>query len=117
VTLAHWLRLRLPRVDAKGQQWAPGGGYGRRWKQPDGSELAVVAQGDTFDVFIGGAQIYNVTLDARTAKELAWWLVRWWIFACWFGLKLKLWDWALARTLSQGAEHGKPPASDDLVRR
>lgn len=111
---ALWLHRQLVHVDPQGAQWPPGGGHGRRWKQADGSEVALISQGDTFDVFIGRRNMYNVTLEAQTAKQLAWWLIKWWVLVCWCGLKLKLWDWTLSAVLPEVTL--EPPSTRALER-
>jgi hypothetical protein len=94
---AAWLRDNLVVQDCKGTKWPAGGGRGGRWKEPDGAELTVFAQGETFDVYVGQHQITNFALSSRTAVRLARWLLLWWVFSCWFGLKLWLWNKAQNR--------------------
>lgn len=115
MSFARWLNARLAVTDTKGRSWPAGGGVGRHWKQKDDTRFALISQGDTFDVFLGRDQMYNVTLTAQTAKEAAWWLIKWWVFTCWFGLKLRLWDWTLGRMLDEQVEQA-PTSSGNLER-
>lgn len=87
------LQKRLIYRDKQGNAWPPGGGRGRRWTDADGSELAIITQGDTLDVYLGRDTITNVTLSGRLAARLGWWLVVWWVWSCWAGLKLRIWRW------------------------
>jgi hypothetical protein len=110
-----WLQRRLTNKDSKGNEWPAGGGRGQRWKDPDGTELALIAQGQAFDVYIGREPIHNVTLTAKTAVSLAWWLIRWWI-SCWFGLKLWLWDWSISKTYDRWLDDEAPTQPSGLDR-
>lgn len=96
-SFAEVVRDSLIETDGVGKQWPAGGARGGRWKEPDGGELTVFAQGDTLDVYVGREQITNFTMSARTAVRFMRWILLWWVFGCWFGLKLRLWSWAQNR--------------------
>lgn len=104
-----WLVRALQTRDEAGRSWVPGANRARRWAQPDGSEVTLVAHGDAFDLYIGGpGPMYNFSLTPRTAVSLALWLVRWWIIVTWCGMKLRLWTWALSRQLERQREAAPP---------
>jgi hypothetical protein len=90
-------------TDARGEVHHPGGGRGARWLQPDGTEVSLIARGDAFDIYLGKSTIYNLTLTPSTAVALASWVLRWWAFTTWFGLKSRLWDWSFRRVLGADA--------------
>ena len=110
--LAHHLNRRLLETDAAGRFVRPGGAAQRRWRQADRGDVTIIARGDAFDLYIGRKEVYNVTLSVRTAKELGFWLARWWVFATWCGFKHRLWYWSLGVLLenTDGAARKKPAA-------
>jgi hypothetical protein len=96
--LAAWLVEHLPRIDSHKVAHAPGAGRGLRLPQPDGSEVALVTHGDAVELLFAsadGAGADGYTLTAGTAMHLAYWLVGWWAWRCWFGARTALWRWAL----------------------
>jgi hypothetical protein len=112
-SFAHKVNDWLLVEDKQGNKYPPGGACGKRWKNPDGTELALISQGETFDVFIGRDRFVNVTLPARTAVALAKWLLVWWAVACWFGLKHWLWRWSLSRIYDSWREDDAAPTLPD----
>ena len=114
--MKNWIAFRLNRVllgkDFAGQPARPGAGSGQRWRQADGAETAIVAQGDAFDFYIGkGDTIHNVTLDNRTAVALMKWLLCWWVWRSWCGLRLKLWYWSLGVIMEPANEQKQQATS------
>lgn len=109
--LAFKVNKRLLEKDSTGQLVRPGGNAQRRWQQRDNSDVTIIARGDAFDLYIGKSTIYNVTLTTRTATELGFWLVRWWAFSTWCGLKHKLWYWSLGVLLENADEPRKAPSA------
>lgn len=100
-----WLVRALQTRDEAGRSWPPGANRARRWPEPDGSEVTLVAQGDAFDLYLGTpGRMYNFSLTPRTAVRLGLWLVRWWVMVTWCGMKLRLWTWALSRQLERQNE-------------
>lgn len=106
--MKRWLAYRLNRslleIDAAGRPTRPGGAAHSRWLQPDRGDVTIIARGDAFDLYIGRKTIYNVTLSTQTARELGFWLVRWWVFATWCGIKHRLWYWSLGVILENPDE-------------
>lgn len=109
--VAHQVNRRLIETDSTGQLVRPGGDAQRRWQQADGSDATIIARGDAFDLYIGKSTVYNVTLTTRTATQLGFWLVRWWAFSTWCGLKHKLWYWSLGVLLEGAHESRKTSAA------
>ena len=83
-------------TDKDGSLLPPGAGPILRVVEPDGSEFAVIARGDGFDVYFGRDVITNFSLTTRTALQLGVWIVHWWVRYAWCGLKLRLWWWAIS---------------------
>ena len=107
---AYQINRRLISKNAAGHSVQPGGNVAKRWVQPEGSDVAIIARGDAFDLYIGKKQIYNVTMSVQIAKELGFWLVKWWIFNAWCGVKLRLWYWSLGVLLEEPREQRKAPS-------
>ena len=93
--IAYHLNRRLLTTDAAGRIVRPGGNAQKQWKQPDRGDVTIIARGDAFDLYIGRKEVYNVTLSTRTARELGFWLARWWVITSWCGIKHRLWYWSL----------------------
>ena len=93
-----WVNKRLLVTD-RGFAEPPGSGPMQRWPQADGTEVALIAKGDAFDIYLGSKTgVYNLTLTPNVAVSMAWWLLMWW-FRQWFGLKQVLWRWSLGKIL------------------
>lgn len=97
--LATWVNQRLVVVDPDGSLLPPGAGESIRLLEPDGGEVTAITRGDAVDLYFGRKTIYNYSVSPRTAARLAWWLLRWWVWSGWCGLKLKLWHWSLSQIL------------------
>jgi hypothetical protein len=93
------LRQRVARLllsRKHGAHARPGSGVGVRLVQPDGSEVALVAQGDAFDLYlvpVRGDAVHAVELDVGVAVTLARWVLRWWAYRAWYGWRMRLWSW------------------------
>ncbi len=112
--IAHRLNRSLLENDSTGKIVRPGGNAQKRWVQPDRGDVTIIARGDAFDLYIGRKDIYNVALSTRTARQLGFWLVRWWIIDTWCGLKHRLWYWSLGVLLVEPDEsRTKAPALGD----
>jgi len=66
-----------------------------RFVEADRRELTLIAKVDAVEVFHGRRQIHAFHISHRVAVKVAVFLLRWWIFSCWFGLRQRLWFWAL----------------------
>lgn len=87
-----WINKRLLVQDPQGSLYPPGGGRQKRWVQPDGSEVTIIARGDEFDLLLANKQrAYTLTMTPRTAIRLALWVLVWFVWTTWFGVKLALW--------------------------
>ncbi len=100
---ALFVAKRLTTV-VDGKLSPPGADSARVWAQPDGSSVSLISQGDAFDLYVGKKTIYNLTLTPRTAASMGWWLVRWWVFSQWFGIKLWLWHWCVGKIVTKTSE-------------
>jgi len=65
--------------------------------QPDGRSTAVFARHDAVELFTGSKHVIGVSIAPQVAFRLSLFLVRYWIWNCWFGLREKLWRWLDAR--------------------
>lgn len=74
----------------------PGAGKGFRTIETDQRELAVICHGDAFAVFHGRKDMVEFTASPRTMRRLLGFLLRWWVFGTWCGLKTRLWSWSVA---------------------
>jgi len=109
VSFPEWLARRLVVRDARGNR-PPGAGLARRWVEPDGDEIVVIAQGDGFDLVLKHPK--NITIhgiSVKTALALARFLVRWWVWSSWCGAKMRLWGWTQGRLVEQAARRNGPP--------
>lgn len=80
----------------------PGGGIGFRVQEADGSEFAVLTQGDSMEMYRGKKVISSFSLSTETALRLAFWLIwSWWFKATWCGIKRRIWVWAFRHRLDQ----------------
>ena len=101
MSFARWLNARLISTDRQGKRWPPGSGRVGRWTQPDDTQVTITSDGDALDLYVGRDKIYNVTLTPLVARQLAWWVLRWWMLACCFGIKTGLWSWTQRRLLDE----------------
>lgn len=94
---ADWLNRRL--VEQRGSRLArPGGSQTFRLSEATGSELTVIARGDSFDVYQGKRAIYAFQVSPRVMLALARWVLwTWWFRGTWCGIKPRLWEWSLKR--------------------
>lgn len=80
----------------------PGGSMGFRVQEADGSEFAVLTQGDSMEMYRGKKVISSFSLSTETALRLAWWLIwTWWAKATLFGIRKRMWTWAFRHRLDQ----------------
>lgn len=100
----------LATKDQAGERKAPGTTKGMHWKLPDEQDLVVSPQGETVDFYVGRKDVLIFTLPTSAAMALAFWLIRWWAGQCWLGLRLRLWQFFLARRYNE-ALNEKPKAS------
>ena len=66
---------------------------------PDGQELAVVAQGDGVEFYYGRQRMRTFCVTPRAAMRISVFLLWWWIGACWCGVRARLWGWAMGTSL------------------
>lgn len=102
--MADRLATFLCSRDVQGKLWPPGGGQVKKWVQPNGTNVVLVSHGDTFDLYIGRQQLYNLELTRRVAVSLGRWLVRWWIVSTWLGLRSWLWQGVQRRRMNAQLE-------------
>ena len=109
--MRHWVAFqvnrRLIEKDSAGQPCRPGGNAARVWKQTDGTDTTLISRGDAFDLYIGRAVVHNVTLSTKTAVSMMWWLLGWWAFSAWFGVKHRLWYWSLGVLIEEPIRESK----------
>lgn len=84
----------------------PGAGKAHVWGQADGSSVSIISRGDALDIYLGKKTMYNLTLEPRVAVAMAKWLLRWWVFTQWCGIKLILWHWTIRKSLEEQKSHG-----------
>ena len=68
-------------------------------EQRNGLTFGLQAQGDGFDMFIGTTSIDSYVLDNAAARRLGFWLLSWWLFNTWCGLRTALWNWAQKKVI------------------
>ncbi len=57
---------------------------------------------DAWTLWIGTATEWHTHMSRGDAHRLAWFILyRWWIRAEWFGLRRRLWFWALRKRLGE----------------
>jgi hypothetical protein len=89
-------------VQKDGDLLPPGAGPAKTWKMRDERRAGVVCRGDSLDLYLGmGRTIQNFTMTPEVAKQVGFFLVRWWCCTMWFGLKLRLWNWSLRAMMKQ----------------
>jgi hypothetical protein len=94
-TLGGWTKRRVAHV-----------------RSVDGSEVTLIGEGDAFEFLYLPRGVaprpYACPVEARQARGMLGVLARWWVLDTWCGLRLRLWDWALARRAAglRGADRG-----------
>lgn len=70
---------------------------------------ATTYNNDGFELWIAYTRgRWLVHFDAKEARQLAWFILwDWWAVSTWFGLKRKLWYWALRTILDDGRKRWK----------
>jgi hypothetical protein len=81
--------------------------------EPNGVRVALSLDGDAVEAAVvvhPRAAPVLVSLSPEGAARLARAILRWWARAMWWGLKLRLWRWAMRRALRERARNssGKP---------
>jgi len=62
----------------------------------DNIQVARTHCNDGFELWLGTYQRWYTFYQAKEARRLAWFILwEWWMRDTWFGLKRKLWYWAL----------------------
>lgn len=84
-------------VEQCGEKLAPPGGSQLfRSIEANGSEMTMIARGDSFDCYQGRREFTAFALSPRTVLKLAWFILwTWWAKGTWFGMKTRLWYWSL----------------------
>ena len=60
------------------------------------SYVATTYNNDGFELWIGTPNKWHVFYSAKQARRLAWFILwDWWFVSTWFGVKRKIWYWAL----------------------
>ena len=90
-----WRVAKITCAPNKRGELKPSGGASKVFVDDNGQQLAIVQSGEGIDVFVGKKAFYQFAMSARLASRLACWLVWWWLFYTWCGLRLRLWNWAL----------------------
>lgn len=108
MTFPEWLQAQLVSQDGKGNEWPAGGGVGTRLKDANGTEIALISQGETVDLYVGRQVFMNVSVSARSLVRLACWILLWWAWNCWFGLRLRAWRWTLRQQLDRRRDEEAP---------
>ena len=93
-----WLAERvtsLLAVKHEGRLLPPGAQTAFARTEADGTEVALISNGDSFDLFVGRQSMVTVSLSPATVIALGRWIVSWWVKRTLFGLKLRLWDWGV----------------------
>lgn len=108
MAFSDWLQERIVARDGVGTQWPAGGGCGKRWKDANGTELCLISQGETVDLYVGRLVFVNVPLSARLLVRIACWILVWWCWNCWFGLRLRAWRWTVKKKLDRRRDEEAP---------
>lgn len=109
VAVARWIFKHLA-ADPKEYCSIPGSECEMRFGELDGGEpmfLATTYNNDGFEVWISYAREgrWLTHFRANEARRLAWFILwDWWAVATWFGLKRRLWYWALRATMDADKE-------------
>jgi hypothetical protein len=79
-----------------GEIHPPGAHTGAAWKNQDGSHLAVIAQGDALDIFVGKKETFSFSIPTSSAVGLSRWILKWWFLTMLLGFRWRLWLWVTA---------------------
>lgn len=62
----------------------------------DAPQIATTYNNDGFELWLGTPHRWHVFYSAKAARRLAWFILwDWWIVSTWYGLKRRIWYWAL----------------------
>ena len=86
----------------------PGYGAVLRVVEADDSELLAIARGDSVDVYTGQKDFVHFTCTRETMIRLGAWVLWWWVFEQWFGLRVLIW-YALLESLLPSTHGPKAP--------
>ena len=97
--LARWMFHKLG-DDFHGAPSPPGSTYRLEFGETDDDglpmEIATTGNNDGFELWLGWRSEWHVFYQAKYARRLAWFILwTWWARGTWFGLKRRLWYWAL----------------------
>lgn len=96
--LADWIYEHL------GTEWCgKAGPPGDKWRidfGPDAYPSLAVLNNDGTELWLGMAYEWHTHMSRKQARQLAWWLLRCEV-ALWFGLRRKVWYWALFRRVKR----------------
>lgn len=96
--LAKWIHNKLG-DDWGGSQAPPGVNAELDFGEIDNGRPMYVARtypNDGSDLWLGTPNNWHVFYRAQDARRLAWFILwDWWVVGTWFGLKRKIWYWAL----------------------
>lgn len=72
-------------------------------REATGRRLTAISRGDAFDLYYGRHSPVVLSIAPATALKLAWFLLwRWWIVGTFCGLKMQVWNSALAILMRGG---------------
>ncbi len=101
MSLPEWVAKRLLVRQKDDSLAPPGAGPALRLEQPNGSEMSVIARGAGFDLYFGKREIVNFAITNDSAIRLGLWLTWWWVRHTWFGVKLRIWWWAVSAAVGR----------------
>lgn len=78
----------------------PGARRGVAIEETSGQHVALLDKGDSFDLFVGKTTIQPYSIETATALRLARFVVWWWIWRSWCGLRPWLWHRRMLRRLN-----------------
>jgi hypothetical protein len=74
----------------------PGNGFGRVWVDENDYQVAIINQGEGFDLLIGPrSSVHQFSVSSALMARVALWILWWWMIFAWFGLRFRLWRWAV----------------------
>jgi hypothetical protein len=95
---AYWIDKKFGE-DFGGNSAAPGSTAELNFGEMDGARPMYVARtypNDGHDLWLGTPEKWHVFYSEKEARRLAWFILwDWWAVSTWFGLKRKIWFWAL----------------------
>jgi hypothetical protein len=95
---AYWIDKHLGE-NFGGNSIAPGATAELNFGEMDGAHPMYVActyPNDGHDLWLGTPNTWHVFYKAKDARRLAWFILwQWWAKGTWYGLKSKIWYWAL----------------------